>query len=77
LALPGVIVTVTAAETGTVRTSTSSEDGWFTITNLAPGAYDVRAELSGFAEYTPRIVLGVGQIQTIARRSASPRHRRR
>jgi hypothetical protein len=47
-ALPGVSVTARAAATGLVRTVTTSVEGRYVIPALPPGAYDVRAELSGF-----------------------------
>ena len=64
-ALPGVTVTLTARQTGAVRSSVSESDGSFAVTNLGPGAYTVRTELSGFAPQTREIVLGLGQIETL------------
>ena len=58
--LPGVTVTVTAANTGAVRTAASDQQGRYTITNLAPGAYQVTVELSGFAATRHDVALGVG-----------------
>lgn len=47
--LPGVTVTATHIETGTVYTSVSDERGEYRIPALRPGVYDVRAELPSFS----------------------------
>ncbi len=47
-ALPGVTVTATNAATGLVRSTTTSETGTYQMLALPPGAYDVKAELTGF-----------------------------
>src|SRR5688572_17605119 len=47
-AVPGAAVTVTAAGTRFSRTTHTGRDGSFTVQGLAPGAYLVRVELSGF-----------------------------
>src|SRR5688572_28255742 len=62
-ALPGVTVTVTATQTGAVRTAVTEADGSFAVTNLSPGAYTVQAELSGFRPQTRQVVLGLGAIE--------------
>jgi hypothetical protein len=36
-ALPGVTVTATSKQNGQMRTTVSSEDGGYTVTNLQPG----------------------------------------
>jgi Carboxypeptidase regulatory-like domain/TonB dependent receptor-like, beta-barrel len=64
-ALPGVTVTVTAAQTGATRVDVSDGTGDFAITNLGPGAYTVQIELAGFASETRQIVLGLAQIETL------------
>ena len=46
--LPGVTVTVTNAESGTVRTSVSEADGKYRVPGLNPGRYNITAELTGF-----------------------------
>ena len=60
--MPGATVTVTSKDTGAVRTEVAGSDGTFTITNLSPGAYQIKAELDGFQPVTRDIVLGVGQV---------------
>src|SRR5688500_7895052 len=46
--LPGTTVAVTNTATGTVNTAVTDEDGRYSIPFLAPGAYDVKVELTGF-----------------------------
>ena len=50
--LPNVRVTVHSDATNADRVITTNEIGGFTITNLAPGNYDIRAELAGFQTST-------------------------
>lgn len=47
--LPGVTVTATSQERGTVRTAISDENGRYVFAALAIGHYTVEATLSGFA----------------------------
>lgn len=61
-AMPGATITVTSKETGTVRSDVAGGDGTFTVTNLGPGTYEVKAELDGFQAVTRTVVLGVGQV---------------
>ena len=63
--LPGVTVTITAAQTGAVRTAVTDADGRYTVTNLAPGEYEVRVELSGFAPNRGAIALGAGDTKPL------------
>ncbi len=63
--LPGVAVTVTAASTGAVRTAVSDGQGRYTVSNLAPGTYQVALELSGFAPTRRDITLGVGDAKAV------------
>jgi hypothetical protein len=64
-ALPGVSVTVMATQTGAVRTLITDGDGSYTVTNLAPGGYALKFELSGFATYTRDLILGLGQQESL------------
>jgi outer membrane receptor protein involved in Fe transport len=63
--LPGVAVTVTAARTGGVRTALTDDHGRYAVTNLAPGAYRVVVELSGFTAGRKEVTLGVGEAKPI------------
>ena len=47
-AIPGVTVTVTSLETGAGRTVATDETGHYRVLSLPVGAYEVRAEQSGF-----------------------------
>jgi hypothetical protein len=61
-ALPGATLTATHRETGSVRTTISSETGSFVLPALQVGAYDVRIELSGFSTLThENLRLAVGE----------------
>jgi hypothetical protein len=64
-AMPGVTVEITSKSTGAVRTAVTGGDGTYTVTNLGPGAYTVKFELSGFASQSRDTVLGVGQFETV------------
>lgn len=46
--IPGVTIEATNDGTGLVRTSLTGSDGVFTVVQLAPGRYTVRAILAGF-----------------------------
>jgi len=63
--LPGVTVTITAGQTGAVRTAVTDAEGRYVVTNLAPGAYEVRVELSGFAPNRGAVQLGVGDVKPL------------
>lgn len=61
--IPTVEITIRNVETNIDRTIQSNEVGYFTITNLAPGNYELVAEMSGFRTYRKTdIVLEVGSI---------------
>ena len=59
LALPGVAVTATNANTGFSRTATSDAQGTFRIPGLPVGTYDVKAALSGFAAQARKVNVNV------------------
>lgn len=59
--LPGVAITVTHAENGTIRETASGADGTFLVPGLLPGPYRVAALLDGFSRVTrENLVLRVG-----------------
>jgi carboxypeptidase family protein/TonB-dependent receptor-like protein len=64
-ALPGVTVSITSKSNGGVRTVVTEGDGTYIVTNLAPGAYVVQVELSGFQTKTRDVVVGVAQIEHV------------
>src|SRR5215471_19594361 len=49
-AVPGATVTATNQQTGFEKTTTSSDQGDFSIILLPPGSYTVRANATGFAQ---------------------------
>ena len=46
------LANVTVKIVGTSSTATTNDDGYFVMTNIPPGGYDVRAELTGYASET-------------------------
>ena len=65
--LPGVTVTVTNVETGTVRSVITNESGLYRATLLPLGAYRVTAELQGFKKFEQvGVTVGAGQTATVA-----------
>ncbi len=60
--LPNVALSLTSADKGTVRTTTSDSGGNFEFTLLDPGEYILRAEATGFKKFEQHgIVLQVDQ----------------
>ncbi len=61
-AVPGAAVTIRNVGTNIARRVETDQTGDFTITNLAPGSYELTVEVSGFRGYRqPGMVLEVGQ----------------
>src|SRR5262245_43919103 len=58
--LPGVTITATHTSTGVTRTTVTNENGVYSLPGLAPGIYEVKTELSGFAPGSRRESLIVG-----------------
>src|SRR5688572_28620373 len=64
--VPGVSVTATQTATGISRKTVSNDDGLYVLTDLAPGEYEVRMELKGFAtRLSTNVALQVGQTVTL------------
>src|SRR5689334_6982683 len=60
--LVGVTVTIRNTDTNIERTMATNADGYFTITELPPGAYELTASKAGFNTYhETKIVLETGQ----------------
>jgi hypothetical protein len=58
----GATVSAISLATGATRSSTSDDQGFFTIPTLKPGEYLVKVASKGFAEFVaPRVVVEVGQ----------------
>ena len=64
-ALPGVTVTVTSKQTGSVRTAVTDAAGAYVVTNLKPGTYTTQFELPSFGTQAKDVTLGVGEIETV------------
>src|SRR5215510_11214711 len=64
--IPGVEITITNAATGAVRTVVSNEQGTYSATQLAPGTYNIKAELAGFKpKAANNVPLPVDQVVTL------------
>ncbi|HEX6463878.1 MAG TPA: TonB-dependent receptor, partial [Vicinamibacterales bacterium] len=60
--VPGVTIVVTHSETRAQRTQTSDEHGRYRVLDLAPGTYEVTAELTGFLKVTRnQLVVAIGE----------------
>src|ERR1022692_249025 len=60
--MPGVKITVRNVDTNVGRTMETNTEGYFTVTNLSPGNYELTAEKEGFHAYHETgIVLATGQ----------------
>src|SRR5262249_11975166 len=63
--LPGVTVTATNQDNGTVHNSVSEADGKYRVPGLNPGKYSITAELPGFQTVTVKdITLVINQEYT-------------
>ena len=63
--IPQAQVKATQTVTGLVRETQTNDDGLFTLTNLAPGEYEVAFESQGFAKKVRLTTLEVGQTVTL------------
>jgi hypothetical protein len=63
----GAEVTATLRATGVKRETTTNEDGFYTLSALPPGEYEVRVQAQGFAPVVaaPAVTLQVGQSTTL------------
>ena len=58
--LPGVVVTARAVGSGATRTLVTDTNGQYLFASLPPGAYELKAELSGFRSADLKVLLTVG-----------------
>jgi len=64
--IPGARVTVTAVATGAARSTTTNENGLYSIPALSAGAYDLKVENPGFVTSTrPGLTLVTDTTRTI------------
>src|SRR3954468_7144008 len=62
--IPAVSVTVHNVDTGIDRSVVTDSSGNYTVSNLAPGNYELKAETPRFRTYVQQgIVLQVGQVR--------------
>ncbi|PYS81156.1 MAG: hypothetical protein DMF67_17860 [Acidobacteria bacterium] len=60
--VPGATVTARNAEKNVVRSAASNADGFYQLTNLTPGAYEVSVEAANFKKaIVPSVTVTVGQ----------------
>src|SRR5947209_8483110 len=60
--VPGATVTARNAEKNVVRSAASNADGFYQLTNLTPGAYEVSVEAANFKKaVVPSVTVTVGQ----------------
>src|SRR5580698_1969096 len=60
--VPNVTVTITSQDTGAVRTTKTSEQGDYRVSNLLPGSYALSLVQPGFADFTQKnIVLEINR----------------
>ena len=63
--IPGATVKATNTATGTARTTMTNGEGFYVLSNLPPGTYEVSVEAQGFKKLIARdLLLQVGQSQT-------------
>src|SRR5690349_14024850 len=64
--IPGVTVEATNPGTGIPRTTVTGGDGHYSLPQVAPGTYTIKATLSGFKEVTrPGIPVSVGDTSRV------------
>jgi hypothetical protein len=55
-AVPGAVITITNRETNQVRTTTTNEEGGYSVPTVQSGTYDIRATKEGFRAITENAV---------------------
>ena len=61
----GATVTVTNVGTGAERTATTSDRGYYSVTDLAPSTYDVKVSSKSFSDSVKRIAVAPGIQSTV------------
>jgi hypothetical protein len=59
--ISGALIRIVHIETNEVRTTTSNDDGEFTVSALGPGQYRLEVEQTGFKKYSRELSLQVNQ----------------
>src|SRR5262245_13460908 len=63
--VPGAVVQAKSEETGLERLATTNDEGFFIITNLPPGVYEIGVQAQGFAVRAQRVRVFVGSVVRI------------
>jgi hypothetical protein len=63
--VPGAIVQAKSLDTGLERLATTNDEGFFIITNLPPGVYEIGVQAQGFAVRAQRVRVFVGSVVRI------------
>src|SRR5260370_21699189 len=61
----GAQVSVTSVDTSAVRTETTNDTGYYTITNLEPGLYEVKLSHRSFGDFQRRFMLSPAARSTV------------
>ena len=64
--VPNALITVTNNATGVSQTATTNDDGYYTLSAMQPGTYDLTATKSGFETFIQKsIVLNVNDVRNV------------
>lgn len=64
--VPDAMVSLTSADTGTLREMSTNERGEYRFLSLAPGVYDLKIQKTGFAAHSRKgLTLTVGEMATL------------
>ena len=63
--VPDATVTATNSATGVTRSVTTSSEGFYRISNLGAGTYNVKVEKSGFSVLQRDVVLAITDISRV------------
>ena len=66
LPIPGVLISITSENMMGVRQSETDDEGRFRFVEAAPGIYEVKAEMAGFATYrNTSVPVNIGRTATV------------
>src|SRR5512138_2880409 len=64
-AVPGVVISVTSRETNSVRTTTTNEEGGYSVPNVQSGTYEVRAQKEGFRPVAENVSVTINTVSRV------------
>jgi hypothetical protein len=64
-AIPNAQIRIKSTDTGIVRETTADNDGFYLVTSLQPGVYEVTVTATGFAPRTQRVRVTIGAIRRL------------